>query len=66
MDFLTTLKQLPKEIVNTENDHSGICVRFRTSLNKWYVGYGKNNKLYGGFGDTPEEAMESFLLKMRS
>ena len=71
MDLLKEIKKIPKEIeIQTEEGNfnpSGLCLRWRVTLEKWSVGYGARNcGKYVGFGDTLEEAFKEFLIKQNS
>ena len=59
------LLQLPKEFKLDEIHSAGFTLRYSVSLGKWRAGYGEKARLFCSHADTPEEAVDLLIEKMR-
>lgn len=61
IDSLPKTKKFREKTIN-DPGLAGFCLRFSVEKNKWVAAYGRSsNKNKFGLGDTPLEAMESFI-----
>ena len=73
MDLETIFCGLPKTFINKDGKTVGLFIRYKVSEEKWVCAYGFNGGIknihkkldYIGVGETPFEAVENFIEKMR-
>ncbi len=59
------LLQLPKTFEVEKNHFACLTVRYNSETKNWRAGYGHKCRLFSSYGNTPKEALDLLIEKMR-